>query len=76
MIFKVKKRTLFFVGLVVTSLVQAFSQHLRSNFSKEESLLLPTAHADAQIWNWGDGGGAGGAGGDGCGGCSGGDSAK
>ncbi len=68
--FKAKKKSLFFLGLLVTSLFGSVSGYLRVHVSKDDdadSLLASTAHADAQAWVWGSGDGAG----EGCGGCSG-----
>ncbi|MFA5132144.1 MAG: hypothetical protein WC444_02330 [Candidatus Paceibacterota bacterium] len=74
----IKKRALFFVGVVVTSVVGGLTSFLQTNYSKNESLLsgslfAETAHADiapsdASNLCGGDSGGAGGDGGcsDGC----------
>jgi hypothetical protein len=73
MIQRTKKRTLFFLGLLIAGLASVVGSHVRSNYSREGSLLAtifaPEAHADTTTF-------AGGVevGGDGCGGCSGGDS--
>lgn len=67
MIQKAKKRTLFLLGILVTSILGVMHNYTRSMHS-DESLFISTAHADvasfaATAWT-----------GDGCGGCSGGDS--
>ncbi len=45
MIVKVKKRTLFFIGLLLTSVFSLITG-LRTSFLKDESMLVTTAHAD------------------------------
>lgn len=70
MLYKTKKKLLFFLGVLFTGLSGLISGYMRTNYSKEDSsLFTPTANADVAPWAWGygDGGGAG----DGCGGCSG-----
>lgn len=68
MIQKVKKRSLFLVSILVTGLLGLVSNHLRTNFSKEDSLLITTVYADFVDWTVDSGSACG----DGCGGCSGG----
>ncbi len=51
MIQKAKKRTLFLIGLIITSLAGVVGAHVRSSYSKEDSLLMSSlaspAYADA-----------------------------
>jgi hypothetical protein len=63
----VKKRTLLFLSIVVAGLWGILSNYIRTNYSKHDSLLISSAHADVQDYDWTtyqDSGG------DGCGGCS------
>lgn len=46
MIYSIRKRILFFVGVFVTGLVGILSSHIRTQFSKNDSLIVSTAHAD------------------------------
>lgn len=57
-----RKRTLFIVGILVTSITGLVTNYINNNYSKSESLIIPTAHADYAVYTGG---------GDGCGGCSG-----
>jgi|GEM_PF-3865139 len=65
MIQSVKKRALFFLSITISGLFGIVISHIRSNYSKDDSLLIPTAHANLAKYTWGYGGC-----GDGCGGCS------
>jgi hypothetical protein len=66
MVHKVKKRTLFFLGLAITSLVGLLGLRTKDT-SLLVSLVIPEAQADVSLYAI-DGGGD-------CGGCSAGDSA-
>lgn len=72
MVHGIRKRTLFFISILFAGLLGVLNNHIRTNYSKNDSLLVPTAHADIGGWDWtvpgacGDGGG-----GCGCGGCTG-----
>lgn len=67
MVQRARKKTLFFISLILGSVVGLIGSHLaKSGFSRDFSLLLPQAYADATSWWGGDGD---------CGGCSAGDSA-
>jgi hypothetical protein len=69
MIQKAKKRTLFLIGIIITSLAGVVGAHIRSSYSRDESLIMSSlaspVYADAcPTCTWmGDSGG-----------CSGGDS--
>lgn len=67
MIRKARKKTLFLVSMLITGLVSIVAGSLRSNYSKDDSLLLTEAHADLAYYGWNPG-----SCGDGsnCGGCS------
>lgn len=70
MIKKVQKRTLFVLGVIITSLLGGVGGYIRANYSKGSSLLsVNVAHADVANWPTDplvvDTGGCG------CGGCSG-----
>lgn len=68
----VKKRTLFFLSILITGLVGVVGNYIRTNYSKNSSLIVPIAHADYTLYTWTDPGSCDtGGGGDGCGGCSG-----
>ncbi len=89
MIQKAKKRTSFFLGILVTSILGTIGGYVNSNYSKDGSFLVPVAKADvpnplsgtgfegsALYADAGSGGGSGcdgGSGGSGDGGGSGGD---
>lgn len=47
MIHKAKKRSLLLIGFVFTGLVSGFSTYFRESFSKNESVFIQVAHADA-----------------------------
>ena len=67
---KMKKRSLFYLGAVLTGLAGIVGSYFGKQYSKEDSLLVSSAHADVAPWAWGfDGGST-----DGSGGCSDGDS--
>ena len=66
-----KKRSLFYLGAVLTGLAGIVGSYFGKQYSKEDSLLVSSAHADVAPWSWGFGDGDGG---DGSGGCSDGDS--
>lgn len=59
----VKKRSLFLIGLLVSGISGVVVNYFTDNYSKDGSLILPTAHAD--YTNYPTGGT-----GDGSGGCS------
>ena len=69
-----KKRSLFYLGAVLTGLAGIVGSYFGKQYSKEDSLLVSSAHADVAPWAWGFGDGGGVGGGDGSGGCSDGDS--
>jgi hypothetical protein len=71
---KMKKRSLFYLGAVLTGLAGIVGSYFGKQYSKEDSLLVSSAHADVAPWAWGFGDGGGVGGGDGSGGCSDGDS--
>lgn len=65
----IKNKVLFFLGIFITGLVGVVSGLVRTNtnFSKDNSLLIPTAHADVALWDWDPGNCSGDCD---CGGCS------
>jgi hypothetical protein len=63
MIQKFKKRTFFLAGLLFTGIIASFLGHVRSGYSKEDSLFLTTAQADEAPYTGGTWAG------DGCAGC-------
>lgn len=46
MIQKAKKRTSFFLGILITSILGAIGGHINANYSKDGSFLVPVAKAD------------------------------
>lgn len=46
MIQKAKKRTSFFLGILVTSILGTIGGYVNSNYSKDGSFLVPVAKAD------------------------------
>jgi len=71
-----KKKSVFYFGAVFAGLVGIIGSYFGKQYSKDDSLLVLSAHADVAPWAWGfgDGGGGDGDGGGGSGGCSDGDS--
>jgi hypothetical protein len=57
------------LGLLLGGVFGSISTYVRSQYSKSDSWIVPSAHADIQPYTWDPG-----LCGDGCGGCSGGDS--
>lgn len=46
MIHNIKRKTLFFVGIFLTGLLGILNSYMRTNYSKSNSLVVPTANAD------------------------------
>lgn len=46
MVYSIRKRILFFIGIFVTGLVGVVSNYVRTHYSKSGSLIAPTANAD------------------------------
>ncbi|MBP6889314.1 MAG: hypothetical protein KBC83_02335 [Candidatus Moranbacteria bacterium] len=57
MVFKVKKKILFLLGIFVAGFAGVISGYFKGGDLKEDSLLTPTAHADVAAWEWGPTGG-------------------
>lgn len=57
MIFKVKKKVLFLLGIFITGFAGVISGYFKGDDLKDDSLLTPTAHADAGSWAWSTSGG-------------------
>lgn len=65
----IKKRVYLMLGLLVGGLVSSVGAYVRSQYSKSDSWIVPSARADIQPYTWDPG-----LCGDGSGGCSGCDS--
>jgi len=55
MIRKARKKTLFLMGMLITGLVSIVAGSVRSNYSKDNSLLFTEAHADLAAFGWNPG---------------------
>lgn len=64
----IRKRAVFFLGILLAGIAGMLGSYLRSSYSKDASPLIPTAKADLACWSC-SGDGCDGCG-DGCGGCS------
>ena len=57
MVFKVKKKILFLLGIFVAGFAGVISGYFKGCDLKEDCLLTPTAHADVAAWECGPTGG-------------------
>lgn len=49
MIQRAKKKTSFLLGVLVTGILGTIGGHLNSNYSRDSSLIVPTAKADIPL---------------------------